>query len=237
MSTPEPPYEPTERLDTLASRPEHSSRPLRRGVLTTGLVVLALGAAGLTGAALARSGGPSPQQAAVAASSSTPTPSGDARKLWRGGARGMDHGMFGLAGALHGELVVPDGSGGYRTVVVQRGKASNVGGSSLTVTSDDGWSRTYDVPASARVGALREGLGSVANGDQIVVVAEQKDGTLTAQHLVDLTGIEKGLGGWMDGPGPMGGMGGWMHGGNDGDGDDGDGTSGGTATQGTGYGA
>ena len=219
MPVPEPPSEPvggsgpTERLDTLASGTEPPRPSTRRGVLTAVLVVLALGAAGLTGVALARSGGSSDPQTAVAAATSTPAPSGNANKPWRDGRRGMGHGLLGLAGALHGELVVPDGSGGYRTVVVQRGKASNVGSSSLTVTSDDGWSRTYDVPASARVGALREGLGSIKDNDQVVVVAEQKGSTLTADHVMDLSSIQQGLDGWLGGgPGRMGGAGGMSQG-------------------------
>jgi len=178
----------------------------RRGALTAGLAVLALTAAGLTGAALARSSGD--QQAALAASASSPSGSPSA------GTDGKGHierhafggpGMLGMAGgAIHGELVVPDGNGGYQTVVVQRGTASKVGSDSITVKSEDGYTQTYDVPADTGVGALREGLGSIKDGANVVVMAEKKSGSYTATHVMDLDSIADRLGGFGFGFGHRG---------------------------------
>lgn len=219
MSFPEPPpasrpdaddtsvlFGPPEALDSHAA-PRTSAR---RGVVTAALAVLGLAAAGVTGAALARDGGG--EQAALAASTSSPSASPSAgtdgrieRHGFRGGPRGP--GLLGMGGAIHGELVVPDGDGGYQTVVVQRGTASKVGSDTITVKSDDGFTQTYDVPADTGVGALREGLGSIKSGANVVVMAEKKGSTLTATHVMDLDSIRAGggfgfrHGGDGDGPG------------------------------------
>jgi hypothetical protein len=205
VSFPEPP--PASRPDaddtTLVFGPpealdSHSSSRVagRRGAVTAVLAVLCLAAAGLTGAALVRSGGDEVPALAAATSSPSASPSdGTDRKglgrHFRGGA-----GMLGMAGAIHGELVVPDGSGGYRTVVVQRGTASNVGSDTITVKSDDGFTETYDVPADTGVGALREGLDSIKDGANVVVLAEKKGGTLTATHVMDLDSMADRMGGF-----------------------------------------
>jgi hypothetical protein len=117
-------------------------------------------------------------------------------------------GLMGLAGAVHGEVVVPDGSDGWKTVVFQRGEATNVGDSSITVKSDDGFTETYDVPSGTVVGALREGLSSIKTGDQVLVLADKAGSTPTARSVVDLDSVGRGIGGLMRGPGGMGPFGG-----------------------------
>jgi hypothetical protein len=193
-------FGPPEALDSHAA-PRASTR---RGVVTAALAVLGLAAAGVTGAALAHDGG---EQAALAASSPSASPSaGTDGRIERHGFRGGP-GLLGMAGAIHGELVVPDGNGGFQTVVVQRGTASKVGSDTLTVKSDDGYTQTYDVPADTGVGALREGLGSIKSGANVVVLAEKKGGSLTATHVMDLDSFGAGGGfgfhhdGDGDGPG------------------------------------
>ncbi len=215
MSFPEPPpasrpdaddttvlFGPPDALDSHAG-PRPSGR---RRVVTAALAVLGLAAAGVTGVALARDGGG--EQAALAAATSSPSAGTDDKGgLERHGFRGGP-GLLGMGGAIHGELVVPDGNGGYRTVVVQRGTASKVGSDTITVKSDDGFTQTYDVPADTGVGALREGLGSIKSGANVVVMAEQKGSSLTATHVMDLDSI-----------GARGGFGFHHRGDGDGDGD------------------
>lgn len=217
MSFPEPPpaSRPADDSTDLFGPPDaldshDGPRPSgRRGVVTAALAVLGLAAAGVTGVALARDGGGG--QAALAAATSSPSASpsagtdDDTGGVERHGFRGGP-GLLGMGGAIHGELVVPDGNGGYQTVVVQRGTASKVGSDTITVKSDDGFTQTYDVPADTGVGALREGLGSIKTGANVVVMAEKKGGSLTATHVMDLDSI-----------GARGGFG-FRHGG-DGDGD------------------
>ncbi|MEO7982111.1 MAG: hypothetical protein ABI807_14610 [Sporichthyaceae bacterium] len=210
MSFPEPPAEsrpgdeasplfgPTEALE---SHPEQSSGGRRRVVVTAALAVLGLAAAGVTGAVLVRGGA---EPTALAAATSTPSASpsaGTDGRVERHGFRGGPA-MMGLAGALHGELVVPGGSGGYQTVVVQRGTATKVGSDSITVTSDDGFTATYDVPPDTPVGARREGLGSITTGANVVVIADKKGSTLTATHVMDLDSIRAGMGGFGRHGGP-----------------------------------
>jgi hypothetical protein len=160
----------------------------RRVLLVVAVAVLGLAAAGATGVALSRGGG-TDDTASFAAATSTPTPSGDPGERRRDKDRrgGPDHHLFGGAGgALHGEFVVPDGSGGYRTMLTQRGTATKVSDSSITVRSEDGFSTTYAITAATRVGATRDGVGSIKDGADVVVVAEQKGGAATALAVADL---------------------------------------------------
>jgi hypothetical protein len=62
-------------------------------------------------------------------------------------------GMHGSVGptigatALHGEFVVPDGAGGYTTMLSQTGTVTAVSPSSITVRSADGYTQAYAIPA------------------------------------------------------------------------------------------
>lgn len=51
------------------------------------------------------------------------------------------------ATALHGEFVVPDGAGGYTTVLSQTGTVTAVSPSSITVRSADGYTQAYAIQA------------------------------------------------------------------------------------------
>jgi len=186
---------------------------VRRGVVTAAVVVLALAAAGAAGAAIARSGdGGSPSAFAPAAATSSPSAGSGERGLvgkglkraLRGGPGMMRGGPMGpglgMGGALHGELVVADGNGGYRTVEVQRGKATAVSGSSITVRSEDGFTQTYAVGSAAGVGAARDGLSSISKGANVMVVGEKKGSTVTADHVVDLDSFARGMSRFGGGP-------------------------------------
>jgi hypothetical protein len=50
--------------------------------------------------------------------------------------------------SLHGEFVMPDGSGGYTTVLTQTGTVTAISSTSITVRSDDGYTQAYVVPSS-----------------------------------------------------------------------------------------
>ena len=141
--------------------------------------MLALVAAGVTGAVLAGAGGASGNDAALAASggtssaTATPAPGGKAFKHGLGKLRGRGH-LLGMGGALHGSFVVPDGSGGYRTLVMQRGAATKVSDTSITVHSEDGFEQTYAITADTGVGADRQGVSGIAKGADVVVMGEKK---------------------------------------------------------------
>lgn len=185
MSPTEP--SPTEPLDAVDS--DAAPAPgRRRGLVAAAVAVLGIAAAGATGFALAR--GSSDGEVSFAAATSSPTTSSDeqgpAKDRRRGpGGMGGPGRLFG-GGALHGQFVVPDGSGGYRTVLTQHGTASKVSASSVTVRSEDGFTTTYTITADTRVGATRDGVTGIADGADVVVLAEQKGGKATALHLADL---------------------------------------------------
>jgi hypothetical protein len=69
---------------------------------------------------------------------------------------GGQHGSGGGSGpaavgstSLHGEFVVPDGPGGYTTVLTQTGTVTAISPTSITVRSEDGYSQTYVIPNTA----------------------------------------------------------------------------------------
>jgi len=187
--TPTEPTDPTEPIppmDSLDS--DQHPRGSRRGLVTALIAVLALVAAGVTGAALA-GGGAGGDEAALAASSgtstATPAPGGKAFKRGPGMLRDRGH-LLGMGGALHGSFVVPDGSGGYRTLVMQRGAATKVSDTSITVHSDDGFEQTYAITADTAVGADRQGVNGIAKGADVAVMGEKKGSGVTALHVADL---------------------------------------------------
>lgn len=49
--------------------------------------------------------------------------------------------------ALHGEFVVPDGAGGFTTILSQTGRVTAISPTSVTARSDDGFSQTYVIAA------------------------------------------------------------------------------------------
>jgi hypothetical protein len=178
-------------MDEISSGPEplmRASRTRRVGVAAAMGVGLALGAAGIAAAAADPS--PTPSPGATAQVAPPPgAPGGEGRHGGRGhGPRGLRG--PGLGGALHGEFVVPDGNGGYRTVRTQRGVVTAVSATSLTVKSDDGYTTTYVLTPSTVVVAGRDGIGTVAKGETVAVLATVNGGTATANHVRDLTTLQ-----------------------------------------------
>ncbi|MBB6569372.1 hypothetical protein HPO96_11090 [Kribbella sandramycini] len=146
---------------------------------------------------------------AWAATNADPTPSPSASpsapanpgEPGKGPGRGFGHpGQFG--GALHGEFVVPKEGGGYQTVATQRGEVTAVSKDSLTVKSEDGYSRTYTLNAETLVNSARDGIASVKTGSTVNVAAVVADGKATAVRVND-GAARKAAGekwGWQRGP-------------------------------------
>jgi hypothetical protein len=96
--------------------------------------------------------------------------------------------MFGIGrGTLHGEFTVPKQGGGYQTLAVQNGAVTAVSEDSITVKSDDGYTKTYKVTANTWVNATRDGIGSVKTGHDVVVTATVSGDTRTAVSITDLS--------------------------------------------------
>lgn len=86
----------------------------------------------------------------------------------------MGRGTGSLRDALHGDWVVPDGNGGYRTERLQTGDVTAVSATSISLTSKDGYKQVYTVDSSTR------NNGEPKTGDTVTVVAKVSGDTATA---------------------------------------------------------
>lgn len=154
--------------------------------------------------------------AAVMAATNGSTTSGGNGGFPGGGFPGG--GRFGggaaLAGALHGDFVVSNGSGGYTTERLQTGTVSSVSAGSLTVKSTDGYTQTYVVDSSTSVDQGADSISKVVGGNTVTVVAKLAGSTATAATVEDSTidaggagngRVGGGQGGFGGGPGGPGG--------------------------------
>jgi hypothetical protein len=108
------------------------------------------------------------------------------------GGKLFGFGGFGRFGGLHGEFTVkkPDGSG-FQTMATQTGEVTAVSPSSITVKSEDGFSRTYSVDENTVVGSGRDGIGSVKTGDTVSIAGVVEGSAAKAAAVVDSTGLGK----------------------------------------------
>ena len=159
------------------------------------LVTAAALAVGVVGVAAAVDPSPSPSPNTTTPAPGVPDRDGDGpHTFMRGGHGGM------MGPALHGQFVVPKQGGGYQTMDQQRGEATDVSSTSITVKSEDNFSKTYTVTPTTVVTAARDGIANVKTGDQVSVMAVEENGGATAVHIVDITqvGVER----HKFGPGP-----------------------------------
>lgn len=173
-------------------------RPL---VLTA--AAIALGGAGLlaTGAAVAATDDPDPSPSATTDDDSLRDRLRERFGMrMHGGPLGGMGGMHGPFGGIRGEQVVPDGDGGYRTVLSQTGEATAVSDDSLTVRSEDGYERSYAVTEETTVNGGRDGIGDVEVGDQVSVTALREGGTDTAVRVIDVSSLRGSAEHWRMGP-------------------------------------
>ena len=119
------------------------------------------------------------------------------RALGRGHHRGPfgfggfgGFGRFGHLGGLHGEFTIrkPDGNG-FQTWAVQTGEVTAVSPSSVTVKSEDGFSRSWNVDENTVVGSGRDGIGTVKTGDTVRVAGVLENGQARAAAVVDSTSL------------------------------------------------
>jgi hypothetical protein len=162
-------------------------RPLRLGVAAGVVAAIAIGGIGFAYA----------QTTSTGSSTSTSTPSGSAPpssvapgqggKPGPRGPRGGPGPFIGIGpgrGAIHGEYVIKSGSG-YVTVDTQIGTVTAVSTTSITVKSEDNFSKTYVVTADTAVDAQRDGIGSVKTGDTVNVTGKVDGSTVTATSIDD----------------------------------------------------
>lgn len=181
--------------------PQTSTSPrgwLRRPLVVTATAIV-LGGAGLlaTGVALAATDQPSPSPSATEDGSLRDRLRDRLGMRMHGGPVGGMHGAFGV---IRGQQVVPDGQGGYRTVLSQTGKVTAVNSDSLSVRSEDGYERSYAVTKNTSVNGGRDGIGDVEVGDQVSVTALREGGTDTAVRVIDLSSLRGSGAQWRMGP-------------------------------------
>lgn len=166
---------------------------------TAAAVVATTVAGGVAWATTSADPTPSPSPSA---SPSTPSTTPD--KPGKSGKpdKGLHRGQFMLGGALHGEFVVKKEDGKYQTVATQRGEVTEVSKESITVKSEDGYSRTYTLTEDTLVNAARDGIDDVKTGNSVTVFAVVADGKATAISVNDGT-VRKAAGEkWGFGRGP-----------------------------------
>lgn len=94
-------------------------------------------------------------------------------------------GLRGLAGALHGEFVVPTADGGTQIMRMQRGDVTAISADSLTVTSTDGFKADYVVGDGLD-------LSSVQVGTKVLVLATVDGDSVTATVVRPGSGLPGG---------------------------------------------
>jgi hypothetical protein len=80
--------------------------------------------------------------------------------------------------SLHGEFVVADDTGGYRTELTQTGTVTATAPTSITVRSEDGFSQTYVIPTTTP-----NASAPFAVDDQVVVHATRNGQTATVTDI------------------------------------------------------
>ncbi|WP_242582036.1 hypothetical protein [Amycolatopsis sp. 195334CR] len=98
----------------------------------------------------------------------------------------------GLASALHGEYTVPDGKGGYTTEVMQLGEVTEISATSVSVKSEDGYTKTYPIDGNTTFG--RGSADDIAGGDTVTVTAAPGEGAVakTVSERVIMGGPQGG---------------------------------------------
>jgi hypothetical protein len=194
----EGPYqEDPEVLTALAGRIDrvHPIGPLglrartRRPYILVAVAVAAL--LGGAGAALVVTGSGKPlpahnASAAGPAPSSSPAPPGTAGP----GSRTSAPGHVTEPGVLHGQYVVRRPGGGYQTIDVQNGQVMAISSTSITLRSEDGYTRRYVIDRSTVIVAGHGGITAVRVGDQASVEARVTGTSVVATSITDLTVAE-----------------------------------------------
>jgi hypothetical protein len=88
-----------------------------------------------------------------------------------------------VARALHGEVTLAGPQ--HRVIAFQRGPVDTISETSLTVTSNDGFTATYVVNADTKVrkNKAAAALSDIHEGDRVRVIAAKAGSTLTAVRL------------------------------------------------------
>ncbi|ANN14573.1 hypothetical protein SD37_02135 [Amycolatopsis orientalis] len=156
------------------------------------------------------------RKTAVAAGVALVIAAGGGAAIWAGtvanGAEQAQGGMMGGPGgrmvfgpggglprdALHGDFVVSDGNGGYRTERLQTGEITEISATSVSLTSKDGYKQVYTIDASTRK------AGDPKTGETVTVTATVSGTTATATSIGKPGQNQRGQNGGQPGQGQPG---------------------------------
>ncbi|WP_188189824.1 hypothetical protein [Nonomuraea sp. SYSU D8015] len=169
--------------ETLENEPPRRRIPRSMLLVATTALVVVTGAG--VAAASALSPTPSPTPTATGSATPSASPSGTPSDKTPGYGRGWGHRMGFGGPALHGEFVVPDGEGAYVTVATQYGDVTAVDQDSITVKSEDGYTKEYVVNGDTRINRGGDGIDAVKTGQKVRVMAKVEGGTATAVAIHD----------------------------------------------------
>ena len=151
--------------------------PSFRKVLLAGGIAVALTGGGAAAVWAGTQPSPSPSSA-----SASPGPSASAKTDPTEG-RGQP---------IHGEHVVKQQDGSYRTVVTQAGTIDAVSASEVTVKSEDGFSQRYAINAETRIAKVSAGTSEPGNGKGRPSLASATAADLKAGDAVRISGTKDG---------------------------------------------
>lgn len=164
---------------------------MEQGSRRRATLVAAGAAVGLTLAGLGVAAAQTDEQAPTAAK----PPAAQAPPMGHHGPGGPG-GHKAMMGALHGEFTTKAPGGGYQTLATQVGEVTAVSAGSITVKSEDGYSRTYSVDDGTLVNAGNNGIADVKDGDNVHVTAVVADGKARAVDIDDGTQVRELRGRW-----------------------------------------
>ena len=177
---------------TPAPEPPRRRRNTRAWILGGGLAVAVAGAVSVASIASAQTPSPSPSPSASAKAAPSKGPGAPGRPGRMPDFRGkLPFGPGGFGGPLHGEYTTTKPGGGYQTIDIQQGQVTAVSTDSITVKSDDGFSKSYTITASTLVDAQRDGIGSVKVGDDVSVQATVSGSTATATDITNRSQVRQ----------------------------------------------
>ncbi|MET8046046.1 hypothetical protein ABZU75_00445 [Streptosporangium sp. NPDC005286] len=173
--------------EMLANEPPRRRIPRSALLIATTALVVVTGAGVATAAAFSPS--PSPSSTPTAGDTATPSaaPSETSSDKAPGQGRGRGHRMGFGGPSIHGEFVVPDGEGRYVTVATQYGDVTAVDQDSITVKSEDGYTKEYAINGDTRINRRGEDGDAVKTGQKVMVMAKVDGSTATAVAIHDAT--------------------------------------------------
>ena len=175
----------------------------------TGVAVAAvgIGALGLVGTAYAATGSPSPTPSAGSESPGLTAPNGERpgvpgdrdgdgdRRGGHMGGPGMGGGM-GMRGAgmgIHGSFVAAQAGRRLPDHPHAARRRHRRVPTSITVKSEDGYTKKYVVTADTVVNAQRDGIASIKVDDEVMVIGVEDGDDVTAVQIMDRTRIKDGM--------------------------------------------